>query len=415
MPKSIRNVIIGNSAAALSAIETVRKGDPKCEIVLVSGEEGPAYSLVFLPNFISGQISMSDLYITDKQYYRRLGVETLFGRKAVEIFPAKHEVLLDDGNKLEYHNVIICTGASPYPVSIKGLECVPVKSLRTLKEAIEIKGLLESHRKILVVGAGLINLKLLSLLKDRGLEFTIVEMKDRVLPNMVDKIGASLIEAEMEKAGMRLLKGCFVSEIKSDKHRKSHAILSDRKEIEIDMVISNTGITPNLNCIRSSEIKTNRGILIDEHAQTSIPNIYAAGDVAESREKISGRFAHIGNWFNAVEQGRIAGLSVLGKSHEYEGCLNINIVELFGITIGSLGDFDGSIKGSETIVHKDLDRRIYTSVTVREGAITGAIMVNEKRNGGILRSVLGRQINPSMLSKIVDVSSNKSFGHLLHH
>jgi nitrite reductase (NADH) large subunit len=414
MPKTMRNVIIGNSAAALSATEAIRRGDPTCEILLISGEKGPAYSLVFLPNFISGKIPLSDLYITDEQYYSRLRVETFFHRKAVEILPAKHEVLLEDGNKLEYHNLLICTGASPYPVSIKGSELVPIKSLRTLIDAIEIRRLLESHRKILVIGAGLINLKILSFLKDKGFEFTIVETKDRVLPNMVDKIGASIIEARIEKAGIRLIKGCFVSEIRNGKDGKSHAILSDRQEIEIDMIISNTGVIPNVDWIRSSEIKTNRGILIDEHAQTNITNIYAAGDVAESRERISGRYANIGNWFNAVEQGRIAALSILGKSHEYEGCLNINIVELFGITIGSLGDFDGSTKGSETIIHKDLVRKAYRSITVKEGVIIGAIIVNETRNGGILRSVLGRQIDQSMLSKLIDITSNESFGHLVH-
>jgi len=387
-----KNVIIGNSAAGLNALETLRENDPVCEITVVSREKGPAYSLVLLPYFIAGDIDKSRITITNDKYYQSLKANTIFDKTVIEINTKRGYVLLNDGAHIPYDNLIICTGASPIGLNIEGTRLIPVKSLRTLDDAFEIKGLFQTSQKILVIGAGLINLKLISLMRGKHIEFTVVEVADKILANMLDQSTAAIVENKMLESGVKLYKECMLTKIKEGKGGKPVAVLSNGNELETDAVLFNIGISPNISFIRSSGILINKGILIDQFARTNIPNIYAAGDVVSVRERISGKYMNIGNWFNAIEQGKTAAHSIAGIYREYEGCLNINITDLFGITVLSFGDFNGTDKSSKSIVSSDIKRNYYKKILVSEGKIVGGIFLNEKRSGGIFKSFLGEKI-----------------------
>jgi nitrite reductase (NADH) large subunit len=406
-------VIIGNSAAALSALETLRKGDADCMITLISGEVGPAYSLVFLPHFISGKIKRDNLFISDPAYYRGLNAHTLFGKWAVEVAVENQEVLLDDRTKVPYDSLIICTGASANKMDFGWPNTPEVKSLRTLKDAVEIRKLLKSSSKVLAIGAGLINLKLLSLLKDKGFEFTIVEKADHVLVNMVDQTAAPLIERKISEAGIKLIKGSHVCRVRQGSGGRRWAILSNEDEIEVDLVISNTGVSPNTSFIHSDKIARNRGIVIDDYARTTIENIYAAGDVTEAKERTSGEYANIGNWFNAIDQGRIAAFSILGKEEKYHGSLNLNVTDIFDLTIWSLGDFRENTQGVKTFSHRDPDRDVYEKICVKENTLVGGILVSNRKNTGFFRSLLGTKVNTSKYSRMVDLRRNGWLGDFM--
>lgn len=418
MSRYTRNVIIGNSAAGLSAFESLRKTDPNCEIAIISRERGCAYSLVLLPHFICGRVDKSGLMITDDKYYRNLRAETIFGKKAVGIDIRNQEVVLDDGAKVPYDNLIICTGASPEKIEIEGSHLVPMKSLRNLEDALEVKALLKIAQRFLIVGAGLINLKLISFLTekaDKGFEFTVVEMADQILVNMLDHTAASIIERRMLESGVGLHKRCVLRKIVKGSGRTPLAVLDNGREIETEAVIFNVGVSPNTDLVNLSGIKTNRGIVIDHFARTNIPNIYAAGDVAEAPERVSGQHLNIGNWCNAVEQGKTAALSILGKNQKYEGCLNINITDLFGITALSLGDYNGAPEGGEEIINSNLARGLYQKIKVRDGTVVGGVFVNEKRNGGIFRSILGGKLSDMRVAKIAGCKGGISFGQLINY
>jgi NAD(P)H-nitrite reductase large subunit len=413
MTDQIKIVIIGNSAAGLSALRTLRARDDNCRITLISRELGPAYSLVLLPDFISGRVNQPELMLANHDTYRDLKATTLFGKIAVEIDTANQRVMLDDGSKVPYDNLVICSGASCNRINMEGSELVPMKSLRTLQDAMEIKDLLQNARKIIFVGAGLINLKLLSLLKGGPFEFTVVEMANKILFNMLDKNAASIVEERMQAFGVNLQKGTRLTRIKKRKGEKVFAVLENGHEIETDLVIFNTGISPNIDFFPFSGIRTKRGIIVDDYARTNISNVYAAGDVAEAKERISGKYANIGNWFNAVEQGKICALSILGKRQKYEGCANINVTDLFGVTLLSLGDFDGTSKGSNSITFNDPQRGRYQKVVVRDGIIIGGVFINEKRNGGIFRSLLGEEISDLKFTKIAQSKGGFLFDKII--
>lgn len=396
-----RNVIIGNSAAGLSALETLRRNDPDCEIAVISREKGPAYSLVLLPYFIVGEIDKSNITITNGEYYRRLKANTIFDKTVIEIDTKRRYVLLNDGAHIPYDNLLICTGAFPNELNVEGAHLIPSKSLRTLGDALEIKGLFQIAEKILVIGAGLVNLKLISLMRGKHIEFTVVEVADKILANMLDQSTAAIVENKMVESGVKLYKECMLTKIKEGKGGKSVAVLSNGIELEMDAVLFNIGISPNLSFARSSGILVNKGIVIDQFARTNVQNVYAAGDVVSVRERISGKYMNIGNWFNAIEQGKTAAHSIAGIYREYEGCLNINITDLFGITVLSFGDFNGTEEKFKSIVSSDVKRNYYKKILVSEGEIIGGIFLNEKRSGGIFKSLLGEKISDLKFPEII--------------
>lgn len=410
-----RNVIIGNSAAGLSTLETLRRNDPDCEITVISREKGPAYSMVLLPYFIVGEIDKSNITITNGEYYQSLKANTIFEKTVIEIDTKRRHVLLNDGVHIPYDNLVICSGAFPNDLSVEGAHLIPLKSLRTLDDALKIKGLFQVAEKILVIGAGLINLKLISLMRGKHIEFTVVEVADKILANMLDQRTAAIVENKMIESGVKLYKECMLTKIKEGKGGKFVAVLSNGIELETDAVLFNIGISPNISFIRSSGILVNKGILIDQFARTNVPNIYAAGDVASVRERISGKYMNIGNWFNAIEQGKTAAHSIAGIYREYEGCLNINITDLFGITVLSFGDFSGTGEDSKSIVSLDIKRNYYKEIFVSEGEIVGGIFLNEKRSGGIFKSLLGEKISYLRFQEIIRNKRIVSIGEFINY
>jgi nitrite reductase (NADH) large subunit len=356
---------------------------------------------VLLPYFIVGKIDESHLTIANGEYYRSLKAHTIFEKTVIEIDTKRGHVLLNDGTPIPYDNLIICTGASPNELNVEGTHLIPLKSLRTLDDAFEIKRLFQTAKKILMIGAGLINLKLISLVGSKQIEFTVVEVADKILANMLDPSTAAIVENKMLGSGVRLYKECMLTKIKEGKGGKLVAVLSNSIELETDAVLFNIGISPNISFIRSSGILVNKGILIDQFARTNVPNIYAAGDVVSVKERISGKYMNIGNWFNAIEQGKTAARSIAGIYREYEGCLNMNITDLFGITVLSFGDFNATEESFETMVFSDINRNYYKKILASGGKMIGGIFLNEKRSGGIFKSLLGEKISDLRFPEII--------------
>ena len=413
MPKQKRNVIIGNSAAGLSALETLRRSDPDCEITLISGEKGPAYSPVLLPYFVAGRIDQQNLFLTDDNYYRKWKVRTIFGKIASEIDKENEQVVLVEGETIPYDHLIICTGASPAELKIEGSDRIPLRSLRTLGDACELRAWSRKYKRILMIGAGLINLKLASLLRTLGLEITVVEIADQILANMVDEKAARMIELEISKTTVQVIKSCRVTGIEASPRNRHVAVLSNGHEIETDAVVVNTGISPNIQFAVSSGIRAERGILIDAFCRTNLPNVYAAGDVVSSKNKVHGQYMNLGNWFNAVEQGKIAASSVACRIREYEGSLNLNITELFGVTVFSFGELIETKTKSESHILSDPQRGYYRKIVVSEGKIVGGVFLTESRNSGIYRSLLMKGIGERKLGSLLRRREIHSLGELM--
>lgn len=410
-----RYIVVGNSAAGLAALETLRRNDQFCSITLISREEGPAYSLVLLPHFIGGKIDEHRLLITDSEYYRRLNAKCLFGKEVVEIRPERQEVVLHDASKVSYDKLIICSGAKPNPVDLDRNGAIKIKCLRTIQDAIEIKRLLQNAKKLVFVGAGLINLKLISLIKSQDLEIHVVELGKRILPNLLDEEAAAIVEKRMKESHIYLHKDTFLKGIASGKHGKSFAHLADDRRLEAEAIIVNTGISPNFVFADACGLKVNRGIIINDYGETNIPNIYAAGDVVEARERISGEYTNIGNWLNAIEQGKTAALASIGLHRKYIGSLNANIADLFGLTVASMGNVGMIAEDCESLQFSDVMRNQYRRIVIRQGKFIAGVFINEMRYAGSFVPRLGESINDRVQSTLKDYGAYTSFPRMLRY
>lgn len=338
---SRRIIIIGANAAGLEAASAARKTDREAEITLVTGEPHLAYSRCGLPYVLAGEIpSFQDLIVFPPSYYKMMRLEVRTETHAVSINPKEKKVELKSGEGIEqeeYDALIISTGASPFTPPIKGLEKRGVFTLRTIEDGMRIKEAMESAERAVIIGAGFIGIEMAHAFREHGIKTTMVELLPNILPAALDRDMAQAAQRVLEERGVRVLTGTSVEEILGGE--KVEGVTAGGGSIEADMVIVSTGARPNTELARQAgaEIGPTRGIRVNPKMMTSIQDIYAAGDCAESYSLLTGQptLSQLGT--TAVRMGRIAGINAAGGYSTFPGVLSSAVTKAFDIEIGSTG------------------------------------------------------------------------------
>lgn len=331
-------VIIGNGGAATNALETFRSVDASSEIVMIAREVGPSYSPCLLTEYLEDTVTRESLFLRDDAFYSSLRVTTLWGREVQRVLPKEHQVLLTDGEVLGYDRLLIAAGASAIRPPIAGLDLEGAFPFKTLADADAILSYLPSTQRALVIGAGFIGLKLAQALRRRGLSVTVVEILDRVLPQMLDAEMAALVQKRLEENGVAVRLGSHVKTV-SGKRRVRGAVVDDEK-IRCDLVVNAAGVRTNTQLATGTEIATDIGILVDEHMRTTHPDVYAAGDIAQGLD-LFGQRRVIATWPNAVTGGQVAGYNLAGRHCHLPGLEDANVMRVFDLSVVSVGRRDG--------------------------------------------------------------------------
>jgi len=391
-------VIIGNSAAALSAIRAIRGKSSTCSITLISREECCAYSPVLTTYYLSDRIQEKNLFIVDEGFYRNADVECVLGKEVVEVDPSKQVVVLDDGKKVDYDYLLIATGASPK--TLKGIDSDIAKDLcylRTIEDAKRIKELSKRAREIVIVGAGLVSMQIADALYKRGVHLIFVVSSKQVMTQNVDEDCAAIIQRQIgSSSGGSFLFGRNVSKI--DKKNGKYKILLDTgEELIADMVVVGKGVKPNTQLVKNSGIRINQGILVNERMRTSVESIYAAGDVAEGRNRVTGKVEPVPNWINACEQGRIAGLNMVGVEETSPGAVPENVTHLFGLDIAAIAmtKITGEDRHLEELKVMDLEKKLYRKMMVNGNRLIGAVLLGDIQDMGVIRNIIVNSVDIS--------------------
>lgn len=381
-------MIIGNSAAGLSALEALRKRDSLSKVTLIDREPYPAYSRVITPYFIMGGIKGEEgLFLRDRGYYQRMDIKTRFGIEVLAIDTRLREVLLEGEKKEAFDHLLIATGSSPIRPRIRGLKNNEVGVLRNLDHARQLKELKPKVSKVLFFGGGLVSLQTLQALYKKGGHYTIVAKSNHLLSQTLDQEASAFVEQHLERMGVRILKGKDLVQVKKKRATKI-AILDDGEEVEVDFVFAGKGVQPNIGFLKGSGIKLRRGVLVNPQLETNIEGIYAAGDVAEAPDFFSEEKVNYGLWPSAVEQGEIAGKNMAGVKEVYPGNLKMNVTRVFAMPIVSIGDI-GSKRVVEVLVKKDEERKVYRKICLDgQGVIIGAILINQVEDLGVLHGLI---------------------------
>lgn len=382
-----RHVIVGNGGAAISCIKAVRSLAVEDEITVISRESCPAYSPVLTTHYIAGTIAYQDMFLCDEAFYRRNNVNTLMGRKAVKVEPACKKVLMEDGHSVGYDDLLVATGSSPSIPPIEGVDYPGVFTLYTADEARAIGAALEGAESVAIVGAGLIGIQALTAAVARGKKATLIEIQDRILPLTLDSAGARMLEAKLRENAVEIHLNETLAKVGDEKGKRALFLASGR-QIMADLVILALGVNPNIDLMEGSGVQLSKGILIDERCRTNVEDIYAAGDVAEGVDPITGRPTVNATWPNAIEQGTVAGLNMAGKEIPCRRNLRFNTFTLFDLPCASIG-FVTAEAGLQEVVHKDGD--IYRKLAFRDGFLVGAVLIGDTNEAGVLASLVERR------------------------
>ncbi|OGW57281.1 MAG: pyridine nucleotide-disulfide oxidoreductase [Nitrospirae bacterium RBG_16_43_8] len=362
----MKYIIIGNGVAGTTAAINIRKIDHEGEITILSDEAYPFYSRIRLVEYISGDTDENGLVIYKDAWYEKNNIKLLLNTPVSEIDKNKKEVITHSGHILKYDTLLIAAGGLSFVPPIAGSDKKGVFTLKTIKDAIEIKKYAEQSKRVVLIGGGVLGLEIGNSLRKTGHSVFVVEFFPRLLPRQMDKEGAEILKTQMEKTGFAFFLGAKTREITGDENIKS-IILDGGTIIECDMVIISAGVKPNAELADKLGIKCNKGIPVNDALETEINDIYAAGDIAEHRGVC------YGIWPAAEEQGKIAGINMAGGSSIYIGTLPSNILKIAGINLISAGDIDPD-KNLEAIVQKDSESFIYKKLVIKDDSIAGCIL-----------------------------------------
>ena len=389
MPERI--VILGNSAAALAAARAIRSRGGEQSLTMISREECAAYSPVLTTYYLRGAIPERQLYLCDVGYYREHDIGCRFGRAAVELDAARQRVVLDDGTRVAYDKLLIATGSSPrrlggdLPPGVAAEVCY----LRTIADAQRIRAAAASARHVVVIGGGLVGLQVAGAVARPGLKVTCVVASRQLLSQNVDATCAELLRDHVERsADIGFLFGAGLTQIARDGggYRLS---LDSGAELTADLLVVGKGVSPNVTFVDREQIAVDEGILVDDRMRTGAGNVWAAGDLAQGMNRLTGRRQLVPNWIDACAQGSIAGASMAGAEVAYRGSVPENITTLFGMPVASIGITRRRAgDGLREVTHVDEARGTYRRLLVRGDVLVGAVLLRDVAGAGVMRSVI---------------------------
>ena len=366
-----RHLIIGGGTAGMNAIRTIREEETeRSTITLVSAEK--PYSRMVLPYYLDRSIAESHVFTATARVLADWGVTTQMGKRATALDTKANVCTLDDGTTVEYDDCVIATGSSAVRAPVPGADGPGVHSFWTLDQARGVLAQIQPGSHVVMVGAGFIAFTILNSILSLGAKLTIVEVAPRILPRMIDDAGAGLVQAWLEQNGVAVRPGAKLTRIDDAKGRRRLKMAAGG-DLVADIVIMATGIRTNLDWLKGSDVKINQGVVVDDHLRSSVPNVYAAGDVAEGRDLISQTNAVHAIEPTAQEHGRIVGANMAGKDVRYRGSLIINIVEVCHLDVASFGAWDEA--KAETASGVKADRPAYRKLLWRGDRLTGAIIL----------------------------------------
>jgi NAD(P)H-nitrite reductase large subunit len=438
---TMKHIILGAGPAGVIAAETIRKQAPNDEIVLVGDEPEAPYSRMAIPYLLIGNIGEEGTHLRHTAgHFEKLRITQLRGR-AVRLDTQARSVTLEDGSAHSFDRLLIATGSSPATPPIPGLAGAGVHSCWTLADARAIQHLAQPGARVVQMGAGFIGCIIMEALAARGVKLSVVEMGDRMVPRMMGETAGGMIKDWCLTKGVTVHTGAKVQEIVRGGDRAAavqpapptpaaatpglvgriasalgfggspapqaatastsapQAVasapmkvkLSTGAVLEADLVISATGVKPNIGFLEHSGVRCLVGVLTDEHLQTNVPGIYAAGDCAEAFDKVSGKTIVSAIQPNAAEQARTAALNMVGQRTSLRGVTQINVLDTLGLISASFGKWDG-VPGGQHVELTDRAAGKHLSLQFEGDKLIGCNSIGWTEHVGVMRGLVEGQI-----------------------
>jgi NAD(P)H-nitrite reductase large subunit len=383
------HVILGAGPAGVIAAETIRQHAPNDRITLIGDEVEPPYSRMAIPYLLMGNIDEHGTYLRKgANHFVRLNVAQVNAR-ALSVDGQAKTIQLSNGSVLQFDKLLIATGSRPVRPPIPGLDSPQVHPCWTLEDARAIMVLAKPGARVVQMGAGFIGCIIMEALASRGVTLSVVEMGDRMVPRMMGPVAGNMIRDWCELKGVKVFTGAKVEAIVPTDESVT-VRLSTGQKLPADLVISATGVKPCIDFLQSSGVTCLQGVLTDEHMQTSIAGIYAAGDCAEAFDKVSGTTIVSAIQPNAAEQARVAALNMVGQTATLKGVTQINVLDTLGLISTSFGNWQG-VPGGDQVALTAKGRHL--SLQFKDDVLVGCNSVGWTDHVGVMRGLVEGQVH----------------------
>lgn len=401
-------VIIGNSAAAIGAIEGIRQVDKKGQITIISDEPYHTYSRPLISYYLAGKVAEDKMFYRDSSFYEANGVSPLLGCKALSVDTKGKTVVLAGGDTVKYDKLLIATGGKPIVPPIKGLDKNGIYTFLKFDDVRAIQEAAAAGKKAVIIGAGLIGLKAAEALLKLGLDITVVEKANRVLSAILDEEAGAMVQGCLIDVGMKFELNTTVIEV-AGKQKVSGVTLENGKKIDCDLLVVAIGVQPNTDVVQGTEIQVHNGIVTDERMQTGAAHIYAAGDVAEGYDLVYGIKRVLPLLPNAYMQGEVAGRNMAGADTFFEGGVAMNAIGFYNLPMLTAGIIKPAADECEVFVEADPAARTYRKIIVKDNRLVGYICLNKVDRAGILTGLIREKAD---IGTFKDALIKSDFGYV---
>ncbi len=374
-----RYVIIGNGAAGTTCAETLRKLDPSCEITLLTDEPYPLYNRVALPRYLKGVVREERVFMRTKEQHEEKGIRLLTGVVAEKVDADGHTVLLQDGRELPYDALLVASGGRANKLECPGAECCrTVFNFQTMDDTRNIIAEATAGKHAVVIGGGFISYELTDGFAERGLHTTWLMRGPRFLRRTLDEEGGAIVDALARDCGVEVCHGEEAETIIPKNGTVGRVRTTSGREIEADLVGVGVGLTLNVDFLEGTGVEIRKGIVTDKYLRTSVPDIYAAGDVAEFYDVAVESYNIMGTWDNALAQGRTVGVNMAGGSEVYHEVPTYTST-LFKSNIAVMGVTQDNRPDLESLTRADHDERQYKKLFFKGDRLVGAVTIGSPR------------------------------------
>ncbi|MFX1573674.1 MAG: NAD(P)/FAD-dependent oxidoreductase [Promethearchaeota archaeon] len=385
-----RYVIIGGGPAGATAALEIRKLDSKADIFLISNENYQFYKRSKIINLVSASCSEDELFLKGKKIYDKNNINFIY-KDVKKVLPETQQILLKNGEILDYDFLLIASGGSPRTLQWRGIELEGVSTLYRLDDAKKVAKQACYAKNAVIIGGGSIAMKVIQNLKKIGLKISIIEKASHLWPIGFDRKVARIVEKQIKEHGVNVYLNEEVVEFKGENKKLSSVVLKSGREIAADLAVITIGINPNIDFLKESGVETEKGILVDMFMRTNISNIFAAGDVAQIYDPLYDKPILHPTWGNAKTQGKIAAKNMTGRNVKYKGTIPIQTIKIFGFTAIAVG-ITHSKKNFDEISWVSFDKDLCRKFTLKNNNLVGALILGKDIDKKFLKPILKKAV-----------------------
>ena len=375
------NIVIlgGGMVAGYAAKQLVELGLPRGELAILSADNAVPYERPPLSkSFLAGKDSEDAIKINPEDFYQTHGIELRLQCDVATVDLKRKRLILKNNDEFGFQKLIIATGARPRTLNIPGSNLQNLFYLRTLNDSKSIRNAAEKVKHAVVIGGGFIGMEVAAVLAQKGIEVALVLNDDRVFKRLFSAEMSSFFESYYAARGVRLFKSMFVTELRGDR-AVSSAVLKDGQTVQCDLVVAGIGVQPAIEVARNSGLEVGDGILVNEYLQTSHPDVFAAGDVANYQDVLFGKRRRVEHWDNAVSQGQYCARSLMGDKTPFR-----HVPYFFSDVFDLSYEYWGDSSGADQVIHRgDVSSNSFSVWWLQQQRVVAAFTMNrpdEERN-----------------------------------